>query len=630
MYPPPKMEMPSEFRVDDDKFIPSLKDLADSIKKYDCPAFMQIFGGGPMMGRRNIPGMVSVSSSAISKEDIPIPEFSACRELSVAEIEEIVKLFADDVERLHKAGFNGIELNGGCNHLLNAFLSRAWNKRQDAYGGSLEKRAKIMADIIKEIKRRNGKDFAVIALINGAEPGLKDGLTPDESSGIAKVLETAGADAIHVRCEFYTRPKNPDMRNSTHFPDNVMFPEPPQPLEPYVDTSHHGAGGWLPVAAAVKKVVTIPVIAVGRLNLDIGEDALRKGMADFITFNRRLMADHELPNKVISGRLEDIRPCTGCFTCFSSMETGNSALCQVNAALGKEREYEIKPAIKKKKVMIIGGGPAGMETARVAALRGHQVILCDKESKLGGAMRLAATVKGFDKEDTLGLVHYLKTQITKLGVDIRLGKEVTRATVEEVKPNVLVIAAGGIHNIPQIPGINKSNVVTAQTLHTQLRRYMKFFSPQTIRWLTKFYLPVGKNVVVMGGDIQGCEAAEFLIKRGRKVTIVETGESIGEGLLVKQIKPFLLDWLDKKGTTMLTGVKYEEITDKGLVITTKDGKKQTIAADTVMTALPLLPNTKLIESLKGVVPEIYTIGDCNEPQLIVNATGAGSRTGRAI
>ena len=388
------------YLMDDDKYLPDMTRLAEAIRKHDCPAFVQMFHLGPMLPPFLVSaGVKPVAASSLDKSELPLAHLSPTRELSVSEIEAIVGQFADMAERLKKAGFHGIELNAGCNHLLNSFLSRFWNKRQDAYGvGSLESRAKIVVDIIKEVKRLNGKDFAIIALINGAEPGLEKGMTPEECQGIAKILEAAGADAIHARAEFYNKPIDPKMRDSTQFPDIAFYPETPFPLGGVVDDSRHGAGGWVPLAEAVKKAVSIPVIAIGRLDADLGEDILRSGKADFISFNRRLMADPELPNKLAEGRLDDIRPCTGCTTCFDNNEKGNPPLCQVNAALGKEKEYEIKPATKVKKVMVVGGGPAGMETARVASLREHEVILYEKERKLGGSMLISSIVKGFDRE----------------------------------------------------------------------------------------------------------------------------------------------------------------------------------------------------------------------------------------
>lgn len=621
------------YALDDDKYLPRMAKLTEVIRKYDCPAFLQTFHLGPMLPPfLAASGLQSLAASSLSRSELPLPHLAVPKELTVGEIEGIVEAFGDQVERAKEAGFQGIELNAGCNHLLNSFLSRAWNKRQDAYGvGSLESRTKIVVDIIREVKRLNGRDFAIIALINGAEPGLERGMTPEECQGIAKILQAAGADAIHVRVEFYSRPKDPSLRDSTQFPDIALYPETPFPLDVReVDDSHHGAGGWVPPAIAVKRAVSIPVIAVGRLDPELSEELLLRGAVDFVSFNRRLMADPELPNKIAEGRVEDIRPCTGCLTCFDNNEQGNPPLCQVNAAFGKEKEYEIKPAKKRKRVMVVGSGPAGMETAMAAALRGHEVILYEKEARLGGSLPLAAFVKGFDREDLLGLVSYYETQVTKLGVDVRLGQEVKRSVVEEVKPDVLIIAAGGTHDVPEIPGIDRRNVVTSRDLHRRLNGYMRFFGTRLLRRLTRFWMPLGNRVVIMGGGIHGCQTAEFLVRRGRQVTVVDTAEEIGDGLLETFIKPHLLNWLDEKGVAMLSGVKYEEITDKGLTITTKEGDRQSIEADTIVTALPLLPNTGLLESLEGSAPEVYAIGDCKEPRLIVDAIADGSRIARAI
>jgi 2,4-dienoyl-CoA reductase (NADPH2) len=239
-------------------------------------------------------------------------------------------------------------------------------------------------------------------------------------------------------------------------------------------------------------------------------------------------------------------------------------------------------------------------------------------------------VKGFEREDFMGFVRYLINQMTKLGVDVRTGKEINRSIIEEIKPDVLILAAGGTHNIPKIPGINGRNVVSSKALHSQLKSALKFFSPQFLNKLTHYWMPVGKNVVIMGGGIHGCQTAAFLVKRGRKVTIVDTDESIGNSLLVYIIRPWLLHWLAEKGTEMLAGVKYEEVTSKGLTVTTRDGKKRTIEANTIVTALPLLPDQEQIKSFEKLAPEFYAIGDCNNPKLTVDAVADGSKIGLKI
>jgi len=270
-----------------------------------------------------------------------------------------------------------------------------------------------------------------------------------------------------------------------------------------------------------------------------------------------------------------------------------------------------------------------MEAARVAALRGHEVVLYDKESQLGGAMPVAATIKGLEIEDLPALVRYLKTQITKLGVKINLGKGVNKALVEKVKPDVLILATGGQYTVPNIPGIDSGKVVSAAALNNRLKTALRFAGPRQLGWATKFWMPVGKNVVIIGGGIHGLQIATFLIKRGRKVTIVDSDNELGKGIVLTY-KFRVFYWMEQKKVPLYSGVKYEGITDKGLTITTKAGEKITLAADAIIPALPMAPDTELLKSLKGTAPEIYQIGDCADPALIVDAIAEGSRLGRAI
>lgn len=244
-------------------------------------------------------------------------------------------------------------------------------------------------------------------------------------------------------------------------------------------------------------------------------------------------------------------------------------------------------------------------------------------------MPLAGLVKGLEGEDLVALVNYLKNQVKKLGVKTRMVAEFSPLEIETLKPDAIILAVGGKPVIPEIPGINRSNVISGPDLHKQLKLYLKFFGVRFLRWLTQFWMPVGKRVIVIGGAIQGAELAEFLVKRGRKVTIVAGDEPIAEGLpRRKQLR--LVDWLGEKGVTMITNAKCEEITDKGLTITTKDGVKQFIGADTITPAMPFKANTELFDALRGKVPELYLIGDGAEPRLILDAIADGWRTARAI
>ncbi|NLE10703.1 MAG: FAD-dependent oxidoreductase [Actinobacteria bacterium] len=623
------------YRHDDERYVPSLQRLTDAIHRYDCPAFIQLFHMGPMHPAA-MTGLQHIAASSLSLEELPRKDFTpGAKEMTRDEIERVKGRFVNAAVVAQKAGFDGIELNFACNHLGNSFLSKAWNRRHDEYGcDSLENRARFLVETITGIRDATGKDFGLSVMINSLEAGLKDGITLEECKAFAVMSEKAGADAIHPRVEFYTNPKDILKRDSTHFPDMVPYPSEPANVEKEIDLSRHGKAAWVPGTAEVKKVVSVPVVAVGRLDPDLGESILRDGKADFISHNRRLMADHELPRKIAEGRPEDIAPCTACMTCFARVEHGMSPQCRTNAALGKEREYEIKPAARKKKVMVVGGGPAALEAARVAALRGHTVSLYTAMSKLGGSTLVAAVVKGTDKEDLIGFARYYETQMKKLGVEVHRGTKVTPALVKAVGPDVLLVASGARHDIPEIPGIDSRKVMTSEKLHHQLKFFLRFAGPRFLRWGTKFALPLmlGKEVVVIGGRLHGCQTAEFLVKRGRKVTIVDScpPEQIGEGLLETFIKPWLLLWLDDRGVKIVSEARYEEITKEGLVITTKDGGRQTLRADKILTALPMLPDTEFFNSFQGAAEEVRALGDAREPSLIVDAVADGAKVGREI
>ena len=401
------------FRVFGDEYLDGWRRWADAVHRHDCLAFFQLFhlgGMSPLFGKAP-PG---VAASSIPKEVSPRPHFEVPRTMSVPEIHDVVDLFAQAAERMRRAGLDGTELNGACNHLLNSFLSRAWNMREDEYGPqTIENRTRLFVQIIREIKRRNGSDWPVIALFNGMEPDLEDGITVGESTQFARAFEAAGADAMEVRSEFYTWTDNPARRDSTHFPDVYFYPDRPLRVDDMVEASGWGKAANVRIAGEIKKAVSVPVIVTGKMNWFSGEKAIREGHIDIISMNRQLLADPLAPGKVLQNRLDDIRPCISCMTCFDRGEHFQPVVCRVNAALGREREYAVRPASTRKTVLVVGGGPAGLEAARVAAERGHRVVLYEKERRLGGSLPVASLVKGDHREDLMALAHYLATQAAR-------------------------------------------------------------------------------------------------------------------------------------------------------------------------------------------------------------------------
>jgi len=626
---------PERYRIDDDRYIQGLSELTQVIHKHGCPTFMQMNHDGPWQSPLfpNHPATFDGPPIAASPVNLNIAsDFhrDVPRELTIPEIEAMVDKFASAAVRAQKAGFDGVDINAASSHLLHNFLSPFWNRRRDDYGGSTENRTRFLVGMIHEIKMRAGKDFPVSIILNGIELGRAIGvndeecMTSGESRKIAQILQEAGADAIMARNHWL------GYHVGGFLPDYFFYPEPPFPLEFFPKEYYwkqRGAGANILLAAEMKKVLSIPVIVVGKLSPEFGEKVLRKGMADFIAMTRSLQCDTELPNKIATGRLEDIAPCTACGTCMERrIQKGRR--CRINASLGTEH-YSIEKAETRKKIIVVGGGPAGMEAARVAALRGHEVTLYEKTHQLGGLLPLATLVKGIEPENLPDMVRYLKTQIGKLGIKTVFGKKVDFSTIEKIKPDVVIVATGGTLTLPEIEGANKKKVLTPIALHRKTKFFLRLFGPRILGWLTKFWLPIGKRVAIIGGGLQGCEVAEFLTKRGKKVTIVDTAETIGEGMIKFRLG-LLLDWFNKKGVTMITQVKSIKITDEGLILTTREGKRQTIEADSIIPISPMAPNIGLLKSLEGKVPEIYTVGDCKEPRFIVDAIADGWQIARRI
>jgi NADPH-dependent 2,4-dienoyl-CoA reductase/sulfur reductase-like enzyme len=280
-------------------------------------------------------------------------------------------------------------------------------------------------------------------------------------------------------------------------------------------------------------------------------------------------------------------------------------------------------------VVIAGGGAAGMEAARVAALRGHAVTLLEKDGRLGGAMNPYAVIMGDSKENVGAITTYFQAQLNKLGVDVRLNTEVNRAVIAPLTPEVIIIASGGRHSMPDVPGVDKSHVVASRQFHEGLKRWLEESGGRAMAGLDRRYVPVGESVAVIG-DYQGTQTAEFLIKRGCRVSIVESGPQIGKNLLHHLVRPQVYDWLYRLKVPMFTSASLQVITDKGVGIITADGQERFLAVDTVLFSLPFESDDELYNSLAGVAPEVYCIGDCRRPGKIVDAVADGARIGREI
>ena len=574
-----------QLAIDDDRFIPGLSRLAETIHQHGARTVLQLQHGG-RGAKSRITGVQPVAPSPI-----PMPygtqvgyEGEMPRELAVAEIKELVRKFAKAAQRAKKAGFDGVEIHGTGYYLVAQFLSSTANARQDEYGGSLRKRARFLTEIIQAVREAMGQDYPLLCKISAMELGPGAGITVEEAQQVARMAEEAGADALEIAAMLW----------------GVIPRLPPSTAE--------APGGLLPFMDGLKNAVRIPLIAAGRITPELGEKALQERQADLIAMGKALIADPDLPMKAEAGRLDEIRPCIGCLRCIDNQTVkGKGIMCSVNAAVGRERESEVKPPEKSRKVFVVGGGPAGMESARVAALRGHRVTLYEKQARLGG--QLLEAIVPPHKDNMKPFLEYLAGQMANRGVDVKLGVEATDQLISEAKPDVVVLAAGVITTLPPIPGIGNASVVTAKEVLNGAK--------------------VGDTVVVIGGGLVGCETAEYMAKQRKKVTIVEMLDEVAV-VMPLALRKMLLARLDYMKVTLLTGVKCQEFTDRGLLITNREGEDKTIVFDTVVIAVGGRPNQTLMEDLKGAGGAVYRAGDCVEPRGIAEAIADGHRIGLEI
>jgi 2,4-dienoyl-CoA reductase (NADPH2) len=621
-----------QLHLDDDRFIPGFKRLTEACHKHGAAVSIQFQHAGPWNPTGLLPRDMKIRdiacASAMTEEELPGPDFLPCRALTKDEIEQQIDHWASAAERAFKAGFDACEINHATCHQGNTFLSRIWNKRSDEYGPqSYENRTRFLRRCVEEAKKRTGPNFAVHVLMNAAEYNNPKATTLEEGAEMAKLVAEV-ADGINVRGERYGH------RGGLLQPDRILYPEPPVDLPEDYDWSRAGKGGSVPLVEAIKaKGVKIPVWTACRLDPDLGEEYLQKGSLDFIGMTRRLLADPNLPNKVKEGRVQDIRWCHGCLHCFDMRNRNKKLECRVNATLGREiePEYQLTPTETKKKVLVVGGGPAGMEAAHAAAKRGHDVVLYEKGAYLGGLLPVAAIVKDIETEDIAKFVQYQIAQLKRYNVTVHLNKEVTPAVVKTENPDAMIIAAGAAHTTVDLEGINSRNVIKTEKLHGMLKFFLKFLSSAQLEKLSKIWMPVKKSVVVMGGTLHGCELAEYLTKRNRKVVMVHDGpaEELGEGMTVDDMDN-LWPWLKQNNVSIWSGVKYDRVTQDGLEVAIQDRRKYVMKGKNLITTQDWQANSAQVEQLKGLVSEVHVIGSCKSPGLIVDAIREGAVIGRKV
>lgn len=567
-------------RIYDDRFIEGLSRIAQSMRAEGSIPAIQIHHGG----RQTSPRVIGRKPYAPS--NLPCPTIrSEVEPLSIEGIREIVRRFGDAAVRAVKAGFDLIEIHGAHGYLINQFLSPFSNIRVDEYGGSLLGRAKFALEVVREVRNRVGESFPLSFKIS-AQEFVEGGLMVPESIEILKHLIAEGLDVIQVSAG---NDATPEWISQPMFMKKACLADS---------------------AAEIKKALSVPIMAVGRINSpEIADKIITEGGADLVCIGRGLLADPNMPQKAQEGRLDDIRTCIACNTCMESIFRKGRVECLVNPTLGREKEMIITPASSPKKVMVVGGGPGGLDVAWVAAKRGHDVHLFERQDTLGGQL-LLGSVSSYKKE-LLTLIEYQKRQVEKYGVHCHLGEKVDAQSIRDFAPDVLILATGSVPTLPDVPGINNPIV-------RPIKEVLGDCKP-----------PASKRTIVIGGGAAGCEVALHLSETGCDVTIVEKVRRIGSHIETITRK-MILTRLKEQGVRQMTGIDLLSIEDKGVLLRDRDEGKLFLEADQVIVATGMQPDNSLYEEIRNTGITVYRIGDCLEPRSAKAAILEGATIGREI
>lgn len=566
----------SEYRIYRDEILEGLSTLVEAIHSCGVPVGLQLHHAG----RQANPDLISANAVAPSAIPCPVRKFTP-KALKIPEIERIILQYGEFARRVKQVGFDALEVHGSHGYLIAEFLSPYSNARKDRYGGSLENRTRFAFQIIEEVRKNVGADFPIFFRIPGEEhvPG---GLSKEETSLIAKLMEEAGADAIDVSAGNYK---------------TAEWIVPPMILP---------RGCNVRAAETIKRKVSVPVIVAGRINgPELAEEILRQGKADVIAMARGLVADPDLPIKTREGRAEEIRRCIACNVCIDHLFQDKDIVCTVNPEVGRESEFELKPAPQRKRVMIIGGGPGGMEAARVAGLRGHEVTLYEEHHRLGG--RIEAACQASIKEEMKGLLEYYEAVLKPLGVNIRLNTKVDIDMVSQMNPDAIVMATGSVPLLPGIPGVHLSHVV--QAVDVLLDR-----------------VKIEDKAAIIGGGTVGCEVAIFLAERGVDVTLLEMFPYVAHGI-PRLVGKMMKDIMIELGVDIMTNRRVVHISEEQVIHEDPEKKRASLPVAQVVLAMGSKPRNDLARSLKDLVGENYLIGDCLEPRRALEAISEGAEVG---
>jgi 2,4-dienoyl-CoA reductase (NADPH2) len=614
--------------ISDERHVPGVRALADAVHAHGAKLAMQLQHAGlvamnDMLAGRPIwtPSIPAVGKSdgdmmdGFLEDELAIftAPFAAMGEpnykvMTAQDVEHLVQMFATAAERAKRAGVDAVEIHAGHGYLISSFLNPLINQRTDKYGGSIENRSRLLCEIIRGIRAAVGPDMPIWPRLDSQHFLIDGGITVEDAATTARLAQEAGADAIHVSADghpgrglTYSTGHATDIRN-----------------------------GFVEAAARIKARVDVPVICPGRIEPADADRFIAGGKLDFVTMGRKLLADPELPNKLAAGKREAVRPCVYCYTCISQIFFSRPVKCAVNPETGFERERALHRADRARHIAVIGGGPAGMEAARRLAERGHRVTLIEATGGLGGTARFASIAYAPNQ----GIVDWLKREVRgHANISLRLNTRATPDLLRQIAPDEVVVATGARRELPPIPGADRDNVFSGDEMRSLMlaqdldkldgkidgktRLMMRAGKvtgltarPGFIRTASQYWMPFGKQVVIIGGELVGLELAEFLAKRGRRVVVVDEAQRMGAGLQVVR-RWRVLDELKHLDVKLLPGVADIAIGERTVSYLNNFGQRRTIAADQVIIAKGAQGDHRLADMLRDAAFPVRSIGDAN-------------------
>ncbi len=577
----------------DERNIPRFRQLSEAVHRHGAKILVQLNHGGRQSSNSETM-LPSMAPSPLPSPDLWESGGEVPHEMDDDDILEIVRAFGRAAAVVKEGGMDGVELHAGHGNLIQQFMSPWVNQRADQYGGSVENRLRFALEVIGEVRKNVGDDFVLGMRISGDE-FVEGGLTLDDMQGIARRL------AATNQISYF------NVSNSTYSDVGSMTA--------HIPSMYIAAATYSYLWEGIKQAVDIPVLGIGRINSpELAEWVLAEGKADMVGMVRELIADPHLPNKAREGRLDDIRTCVACMeSCIGRLERGLAISCIYNPVSGREQEWsELEPAATPKRVWVVGGGPAGLEAARVAAERGHTVTLYERSSHLGGQVKTAARAPS--REDFGEIARYLEYQVRKLGVEVMLGEEVSEGMILEANPEVVVIATGSDAYIPPVPGSELGIAVSA-------------------RDVLEGNVDLGEKVVVVDtqGLHPGTDVAELLADQGKKVELITTKPYVGASLELLTWR-LLYQRLMEKGVQMSPSTALKQIGEDSVTVysTITKQEREITEVDAVVFAVGGAAEDGLYRALKGKVEVLYAAGDCVAPRGVEQAVYEGHKIGRAI